>query len=82
MIFGMKDAPSFTAAKANRDKRDKEEGRKVNAYAEIWSHPRMRKSFIIWSISMILYFYGYPTMFRVRSACSPAAGLPLRATSQ
>lgn len=28
-------------------------------YAEIWAHPRMRKSFIIWSISMILYFYGY-----------------------
>ena len=59
MIFGMKDAPSFTAAKANRDKRDQAEGKKVNAYAEIWAHPRMRKSFIIWSISMILYFYGY-----------------------
>ena len=58
-LLGMKDAPSFTAAKANRDKRDQAEGKKINAYAEIWAHPRMRKSFIIWSISMILYFYGY-----------------------
>jgi len=59
MIFCMKDAPSFTAAKANRDKRDQEEGKKENAYVEIWRNPKLRKSFIIWSISMILYFYGY-----------------------
>lgn len=59
MIFCMKDAPSFTAAKANRDRRDQEEGKKENAYAEIWRNPKLRKSFIIWSISMILYFYGY-----------------------
>lgn len=56
-IFGL--LRFVTAAKANRDKRDQAEGKKVNAYAEIWAHPRMRKSFIIWSISMILYFYGY-----------------------
>lgn len=59
MIFCMKDAPSFTAAKAARDKRDAAEGKKENAYAEIWRHPNLRKSFIIWSIAMILYFYGY-----------------------
>ena len=58
MIFCMKDAPSFTAARAARDRRDAE-GKKENAYAEIWRHPKLRKSFIIWSISMILYFYGY-----------------------
>lgn len=59
MIFAMKDAPSFTAAMANRDKRDKSEGKKTNAYAEIWNNPNTRKPFILWSISMILYFYGY-----------------------
>lgn len=59
MIPCMKDAPSFTSARAARVKRDQEEGKKVNAYAEIWKHANLRKSFIIWSISMILYFYGY-----------------------
>ena len=59
MVFCMKDAPSFTAAKAARDKRDASIGKKENAYAEIWASPKLRKSFIIWSISMILYFYGY-----------------------
>ncbi|MFR5888564.1 MAG: MFS transporter [Oscillospiraceae bacterium] len=42
MVFCMKDAPSFTAAKAARDKRDASIGKKENAYAEIWASPKLR----------------------------------------
>jgi AAHS family cis,cis-muconate transporter-like MFS transporter len=59
MVFNMKDPLSFTAARAARLKRAKETGVKEKPYAEIWSRPNLRKNFIIWSISMNLYFFGF-----------------------
>jgi AAHS family cis,cis-muconate transporter-like MFS transporter len=55
----MKDPLSFTTARATRLKRAEETGTKINPYSEIWSRPNLRKNFIIWSISMNLYFFGF-----------------------
>jgi AAHS family cis,cis-muconate transporter-like MFS transporter len=55
LLFGLKDAPSYQAARAEIAKA----GKQVNEYAQLWANKPVRYTFIAWCFTAIALQFGY-----------------------
>lgn len=55
LLWSLPDPPSFTAAQADVAQR----GRKGSEFAALWASPKMRRTFLLWTVAAIMLQFGY-----------------------
>lgn len=55
LLWSLPDPPSFTAAQADVA----QHGRKGSEFAALWASPKMRRTFLLWTVAAIMLQFGY-----------------------